>query len=227
MKLCGCCKVEKPLADFYGNRARVDGVQNYCKVCSLAKNKAWAAVHSDAIRAISRRHYEANKEKVCAASTARKLANPEVFRAYSRKCAAKRRVGHPDAIREANQKSYTKHRDIRNAYDRARYAAYPDGRKAHVAHWRKEHGADVLAHHRARKAAKFNATPVWADEFIVKEIYRLAKLRELITGGRWHVDHIVPLKSKFVCGLHVEHNLQVIPAFENLRKHNRAWPDMP
>jgi 5-methylcytosine-specific restriction endonuclease McrA len=41
------------------------------------------------------------------------------------------------------------------------------------------------------------------------------------------VDHIVPLKSPLVCGLHVEHNLQVIPATQNRRKHNRVWPDMP
>ena len=82
----------------------------------------------------------------------------------------------------------------------------------------------------ARRAAKLNATPVWANQFFIEEAYDLAQRRtKMKCGGidKWHVDHIVPLKSPIVCGLHVEHNLQVIPGVENIRKGNRHWPDMP
>lgn len=100
------------------------------------------------------------------------------------------------------------------------HRGYKQRNKNKVAAWRNKHTA-------SRRAAKRRAKPSWANDFFIREAYELAKLREDTTGIKWQVDHIVPLKSKLVCGLHVEHNLQVIPAFENGSKHNRYWPDMP
>ena len=42
-----------------------------------------------------------------------------------------------------------------------------------------------------------------------------------------HVDHIVPLQSALVCGLHCEANLEIIPGAANEAKKNYWWPDMP
>jgi hypothetical protein len=79
----------------------------------------------------------------------------------------------------------------------------------------------------AYKAAKIQATPSWANEEKIREFYFAADFLGLVTGEWYHVDHIVPLRSKTVCGLHTDQNLQVIPASDNLRKNNRHWPDMP
>lgn len=78
-----------------------------------------------------------------------------------------------------------------------------------------------------RRSAIPSSTPTWANEFFLREAYSLARLRTKTLGFKWHVDHIVPLNSKIVCGLHVEYNLQVIPGAENLSKGNRHWPNMP
>ncbi len=71
------------------------------------------------------------------------------------------------------------------------------------------------------------ATPKWSIRFFVNEAYALAKLRTRLTGIEWQVDHIVPLLSKKVCGLHSHTNIAVIPKADNYAKGNRSWPDMP
>lgn len=73
-----------------------------------------------------------------------------------------------------------------------------------------------------RRARKKYATPKWSNSFFIREAYHLARLRTKATGFKWHVDHIYPLQSPLVCGLHVEQNLQVIPALVNQRKHNKV-----
>lgn len=71
---------------------------------------------------------------------------------------------------------------------------------------------------------KLKATPKWLTEddvWLMAQFYELAQLRSSITGILWHVDHIIPLRGKHVCGLHVPANLQVVPAVLNCSKGNR------
>ena len=68
------------------------------------------------------------------------------------------------------------------------------------------------------KQARFNDE---LTQLVVAEAHDLRKLRNKTTGIVWHVDHILPLKGKNICGLHIWSNLQVIPAKVNLSKGNR------
>lgn len=103
----------------------------------------------------------------------------------------------------------------------------PEHCAAYRSWWKKRNKALVAAQTRRRQAAKMRATPIWANDFLMGEAYSLAALRTDMFGFPWDVDHVVPLQSELVCGLHTEHNLQVIPRAANISKGNRVWPDMP
>lgn len=72
-----------------------------------------------------------------------------------------------------------------------------------------------------RRASELQATPSWADHEQISRIYKLRKKVSDKTGVIHHVDHIIPLQGKNVCGLHVENNLAIVPAKMNLEKGNK------
>ena len=84
---------------------------------------------------------------------------------------------------------------------------------------------------RERQLKCKNAIPKWVEndfeKFFMKEIYHLSKLRSELTGVDHQVDHIVPITSDLVCGLHCSDNLRIITRIENQSKGNRHWQNMP
>lgn len=106
--------------------------------------------------------------------------------------------------------------------------ANPDKAKQAQQHWVKEHKELCLSRtrewrksnlqydaFRARtyRARKQQQLPTWANLNKIKHIY-------LNCPKGYHVDHIIPLKGLLASGLHVETNLQYLPAKENLSKRN-------
>lgn len=128
----------------------------------------------------------------------------------------------------ARQRKYAENYPERRSASRLKWNSANRSRIARVtATWQKANRAKCSGYWAMYNAAKLCATPKWANKFFISEAYALANLRTKKLGYPWHVDHIVPLKSKIVCGLHVEHNLQVIEGSLNMSKGNRVWPDMP
>lgn len=214
-KVCCTCKEEKDHAQFFKDAKLADGLYRCCKPCHLERTKRWKQANKDKVNVAATSRYaekketlrplqqvweKANAEKRRRQKNQRYAADPATYIAKARARQAK----NPERTKEISRSSYWRNHDKALAAQRRYKAENPEAMK--------------LLEIKRRASEK---------QFFIGEAYRLAKLREKICGGKWHVDHIVPIQSKLVCGLHVESNLRVIPAFMNISKSNRHWPDMP
>ena len=100
----------------------------------------------------------------------------------------------------------------------------PEKRKKASRDWGKRNKDSANAVSARRRAIKRKAEPVWANKELIKNIYELAALKTKETNIEHHVDHIYPLVSDWMCGLHTEENLQILTKQENMNKSNISWP---
>ena len=90
--------------------------------------------------------------------------------------------------------------------------------------WKENNKVQIRADTKARRRKHRQATPRWltrAQKSQIRQIYQIAITMSQTTGEQYVVDHIVPLRSDEVCGLHVPWNLRVITQEENLKKSNK------
>jgi hypothetical protein len=90
--------------------------------------------------------------------------------------------------------------------------------------WKQNNVVQVRADTKARRRKHREATPKWLtrkQKSEIRQIYQIAITMSQTTGEQYVVDHIVPLRSDAVCGLHVPWNLRVITQAENLKKSNQ------
>ena len=186
------------------------------------------------MRARRRKYGSENKQKEAASSAARRLKNRAAILERERVA----RAENPDRFRKYRRTHYVKNRDGVLARGR-KYKAEnrEDVNAKSAAYWRAH--PELNRFHRAnRRAAEKRATPSWADQSKIMVFYEQAVRLTEQTGIPHHVDHIYPLRSEIMCGLHVEANLQILPGAINQSKKNRiaisdndaprccAWPNM-
>lgn len=124
----------------------------------------------------------------------------------------------------AKQEYYKRNRDAVIARAQARPA---EEKRVYRKTWKESNELQVLADNNVRRRKHRHATPPWLtkqQKTQIRQLYQIATTMTKTTGEQYVVDHIWPLRSDEVCGLHVPWNLRVITQAENLRKSN-TLPD--
>jgi len=136
---------------------------------------------------------------------------------------SKWRKENPQQVKKHNNTQYALHSESLKARSRIFYEQNAEVLREKGRDYQKKNLHKFAANNAKRDAAKLQRTPAWLtedDKWIMAQAYELAVLREKVVGGKWHVDHIVPLQGKVVSGLHVPNNLQILPAKLNRSKSN-------
>lgn len=162
------------------------------------RNKAWREANRDKVREINARNNKARTAKYRAANRETCLRSQRDYYERNREdilAYLKEYRDTTDKHKESNEKWYQANKHIKRASTAK------------------------------RRAQLRQATVNWADVAKIKAIYAEADRLTHETEIEHVVDHIIPLSSKVVCGLHWEGNLRVITNEENGHKGNKLLPE--
>ena len=147
----------------------------------------------ECVKVKTTKYYADNSEKVKKRINEYRIKNRETVNAKKRKREKIWRLENPEKASAARRRYNTKHKDKKNFYTAS------------------------------RRANKKKASPKWISDFditYIKNIYKQSKVLEELCKTKFNVDHIIPINSDLVCGLHVPWNLQILTETENFKKSN-------
>jgi len=239
-KVCKCCGEEKSIVEYHKHSRSKEGYQRYrstCKACvSIAKVKEYRQKHP-----LTKKQPKEGYRicSCCGCEKPLESFNEKYMRkdggiTHTSKCKCCIKVdnatyyeNNKEVIRE-QQKDYAfMHKQDRTIINAEYREAHKDELKLKKSLYRQENPEIYNASVMRRKVTKLRATPVWFDteeEEILLMYNESSELTKYIM--KTHVDHIVPITSDYVCGLHCLANLRITPAEDNISKGNRWWPDM-
>lgn len=169
----------------------------------------WYRKHNKEKQQVVSRYYTANREECITRATVWQDQNPQ-------------------RVRDVRRQRYHTNSEVK---ERAVYRAkqYYVQNSAHARQnaklWRERNGIRRQLYERMRKQGLLGAIPAWFETDKIRDVYTQCRQlnRKFSRKGpdRFEADHIIPLVSDTVCGLHCWSNLQLLCKSENAAKSNR------
>lgn len=208
-----------------------------CRECLREKNAALQVDPEFAQRKRDRENarYRANPEKYNARSRAYHAANRERLNDMAAKRYALNRDARieamrvyretfPERVKASNRRYHIKNAALRSVKARAWRLKNLEAIRERAKVYGREHYRKNKSYYLAKGALSKRrlrqATPPWADLTKIVEIYQSASMLST-PSEKFSVDHVIPLRGKNVCGLHVHNNLQIMTLRRNKSKGNR------
>ena len=222
MKTCNSCNIVKDLNEFYKKTSSKDGLESRCKEChNLAKE---CARQNKVSKGLIKPKKKDMLDEAVKSGLLECLHCNSIKRLTEFKKDKSKRIGYRQVCLDCYNK-YNKDFFWNQSEDKI------ESRREYARNFAKANRGVYTAQVVKRRLKQRLAVPKWAttelEDFAILELYDKSKRLGEITGKVFHVDHIVPIVSDFVCGLHCLSNLQILESTTNLSKSNRYWPDMP
>lgn len=118
-----------------------------------------------------------------------------------------------DRYLEYSKEWYQQNRSHKKQYNGQYYQQNKEHLRQYAKEYRHQNPGQYALYNERRTRYLKDCRPKWADQKAINFFY------ECRPEGS-HVDHIIPIIHPLICGLHVETNLQWLPAKVNLSKNN-------
>lgn len=222
-KKCTKCGEEKPLQQFFRQKASKDGHGPWCKLCMKLNAEKHRLGNPEQARRQRREWARRNKLKVNQ-SNARRRLTPE-YQEYMRRYGKEWYGRNKERLKAVRREWYLKNKPEHNARSRASYYANPDLWHQRAKAWAEknpERWREMMRRNdNKRRAIKAGACGVWTAEDVKK---RFAQQRGMCAVCRaklnksFHRDHIVALSCG---GSNEPSNLQLLCKSCNSKKHKK------
>lgn len=228
-KVCTGCKEWKLLSEYYHRNNRPNGYKAKCKKCTEeSRVKKGPIIRYTELYKICPK---CGEEKYLTEGYYKNKCESNGHESYCKICSLEgaKKYKNSERAEIKRKERYYSEENTQKRKEKQQRDKISGQKKLWQKTYAEKHKGRISASRARRRAAKLRARPIWyeSERKAIELLHEGAKELKIKTNKEFHVDHIVPLRSKLVCGLETIANLQILEASINCSKGNRYWPDMP